>query len=128
MTRQREPLRNVVATPASSSETAISAATEKASPDSSLSEAEVFALVQRGDSLFAHGDVASARLFYERAAIAGNGEAALRLGNSFDNFFLYRIGMGGVQGDLAIATRWYRRALQLGQDDAEILLNALERK
>lgn len=113
---------------ASPSEPAATAAAGKAGPDSTLSEAEIAALMQRGDSLFAQGDVASARLFYERAANAGNGQAALRLGNSFDQFFLSRIGMGDVHGDLAVAARWYARAMDLGEHDAEVLLIALGRK
>jgi hypothetical protein len=104
------------------------AAIEKAPPGGTLSEAEISALVQRGDSLFAQGDVASARLFYKRAAIAGNGKAALRLGNSFDSVFLNRVGMGGVHGDVSLATRWYYRALELGEDDAAVLLTALAKK
>jgi hypothetical protein len=35
------------------------------------------ALLARGDALFVSGDFASARLFYERAANAGDGLAAL---------------------------------------------------
>ncbi len=54
------------------------------------STAETALLLDRGDSLFRIGDVASARLFYERAADAGNGEAALRLGETFDPNFLKR--------------------------------------
>jgi hypothetical protein len=38
-------------------------------------------------------DIASARLFYERAADAGNGRAALRMGESFDRAFLDSIGV-----------------------------------
>jgi hypothetical protein len=36
------------------------------------------------------GDIASARLFYQHAADAGNGSAALRLGASYDPGFLSR--------------------------------------
>jgi TPR repeat protein len=114
--------------PAPTSAPLPAAAIEKAPPGGTLSEAEISALVQRGDSLFAQGDVASARLFYKRAAIAGNGTAALRLGNSFDSVFLNRVGMGGVHGDVSLATRWYYRALELGEDDAAVLLTALAKK
>jgi hypothetical protein len=83
------------------------------------------ALVTRGDTFFAAGDVASARLFYEYAA-AGNGAAALRLGITFDPNFLAQAHIGRVQGDAAIALYWYRRARDLGNRDAEVLLKRME--
>src|SRR6202035_3345627 len=52
-----------------------------------LSAAEIAGLLARGDWLFATGDVASARLLYERAADAGEGRAAVRLGETFDPVF-----------------------------------------
>ena len=50
----------------------------------------------RGDSFLGAGDIASARLFYERAADAGDGHAALRLGATFDPDFLDRAGMRSI--------------------------------
>ena len=85
------------------------------------------ALVTRGDTFFAAGDLASARLFYEHAVAAGNAVAALRLGGTFDPGFLARAGIGRVQGDAAIALYWYRRARDLGNSDAEILLKKMEK-
>jgi hypothetical protein len=41
---------------------------------------EIAELLARGDALLRTGDIASARLFYDRAASAGQGQAALRLG------------------------------------------------
>src|SRR5262249_39176138 len=55
---------------------------------SRLSEEEMAALLARGDSLLSVGDVASARLVYERLADAGGGLAAIRLGETFDQLFL----------------------------------------
>ncbi|HEX4617209.1 MAG TPA: hypothetical protein VH230_14990, partial [Stellaceae bacterium] len=43
-----------------------------------LSATEIAALVNRGDAFLSGGDIASARLFYERAADAGDSVAALR--------------------------------------------------
>ena len=90
--------------------------------------AEISALLARGDSLFGVGDVASARLFYERAANAGDAQAALKLGETYDPLFLARARLNGVRGDLAAATRWYRRARDLGSSDAEILLKSVENR
>ncbi len=92
------------------------------------STAEISALLARGDSLFGIGDVASARLFYERATDAGDAQAALRLGETYDPFFLMRVRLNGVRGDLAVATRWYRRARDLGASEAEILLKSVENR
>lgn len=89
--------------------------------------AEADALVRRGDAFFAAGDLASARLFYEYAATTGNGAAALRLGGTFDPGFLARAHIGRVQGDAAVALYWYRRARDLGDGDAEILLRKMEK-
>ena len=53
----------------------------------------------RGDTLLRQGDVKSARLFYERAADAGDGQAALRLGATFDPAFRGRDVLRGVSSD-----------------------------
>jgi TPR repeat protein len=86
------------------------------------------ALLARGDTLLSVGDVASARLYYERAADAGGGLAAVRLGETFDPRFLDRAHLRGVSGDPAMALFWYRRARDLGAADVEALLKALETK
>ncbi len=91
----------------------------------SLSTDEVTALLARGDFLITKGDVASARLFYERAAEAGQGQAALRLGESYDPAFLARVHLSGVRGDALAAARWYRRARELGTSEAATLLETL---
>ena len=70
-------------------------------------------------------DVTSARLFYERAAQAGDGQAALRMGMTFDPVFLERSGIRGAQGDLARAISWYNRAAALGNNTAEELKSIL---
>ena len=95
-------------------------------PQNSGKVSEIAALVAHGDRLFGKGDLASARLFYERAAEAGHGSAALRLGESYDPSFL---GVNGipVRGDPILAVHWYHRARQLGVPSAEVLLNALAR-
>jgi len=86
-----------------------------------LSPAETAALVTRGDGFLSVGDIASARLFYERAADAGNGSAALRLGATFDPGFLSRTAVRGTLGDPVQAAFWYRRARELGDAATEPL-------
>jgi hypothetical protein len=84
-------------------------------------------LRQAGDVKILEGDVASARLFYERAADAGDARAALDLGNSFNPAFLDRLGVLGMRGNVVAAARWYRQARILGSPDAEKALHTLPR-
>ena len=102
------------------------AVTALAPPTSRLSNAELTELLHHGDALLRNGDVASARLFYERAAGAGDARAALRLGATFDPEFLGRLGLGKLQADAAEARSWYNRARDLGEIDAKRRLNSLE--
>jgi hypothetical protein len=89
---------------------------------------EIAELLARGDMLFQRGDVASARLFYERAADAGDGRGALRAGATFDPGFLDRSVLRSIHSDLAEARLWYRRAAELGEAEAaERRLKNLER-
>jgi hypothetical protein len=90
-----------------------------------LSAAEAAVLLTRGDSLFGVGDLVSARLFYARAADAGSGAAALRLGETYDPDFLKRARLRVVKSDPAAAVFWYRRARALGVAEAEILIEAI---
>jgi hypothetical protein len=93
-----------------------------------LSASEIAALLAQGDALLRKGDLAAARLFYERAAGAGDGLAALRLGETFDPVFLDHAQLRGARGDMGKALAWYRRARDLGAADAEVLLQGLEAK
>jgi hypothetical protein len=103
--------------PASSFQVATTPATPPASPR--MSAAEIAELLARGDSFMRIGDIASARVFYERAADARDGRAALRMGATFDPAFLSRAGLRRTFGDPAQARSWYRRALDLGAVKAE---------
>ena len=96
--------------------------------DAGLSAAEIMVLLARGDKSFSSGDVASARLYYGRAADAGDGQATLRLGETFDPVFLERAHLRSARGDLTAALSWYRRARDMGAAEAEVLLNSLEAK
>jgi len=94
-------------------------------PVPDLSAAEIGELLEHGDSLLRTGDIVSARLFYERAADAGDGRAALRVAATFDPDFLGRVGVGQVQADAAQARLWYSRAIELGAADATRQLDKL---
>jgi hypothetical protein len=74
---------------------------------------ETAALVARGDAFLGAGDVTSARAFFERAADAGDSEAAMRMAVTFDQAFLDRVGLRGLRGDPERASLWYQRARDL---------------
>jgi TPR repeat protein len=103
-------------------------ATTATPPAHESSAAELAALLARGDVLFSKGDLLAARLFYERAADGGDGQAALKLGETFDPVFLDRAHLRGARGDWSMAMSWYRRARDLGVPEAEIMLKSLESK
>lgn len=81
--------------------------------------------VQRGNELLVAGDIISARLFFERAAISGDARAATGLGKSYDPLFLKEAGTRGISGDPAKAATWYRTAMRSGGADAEARLKKL---
>jgi hypothetical protein len=76
-------------------------------------------LVKKGDEQLGEGNVAAARLFYERAAESGLAQGAMALASTFDGVELARLGVRGIQPDAKEARRWYERARQLGASDAE---------
>lgn len=91
-----------------------------------LSNNEIAMLVTRGKDFLKDGDLASARLLFQRAAAAGNAEAAFMLGTTFDPLFIRRMGVVGMQPDLARAREWYKRAAELGSVDASQQLATLQ--
>ena len=99
---------------------------DKARAPLPLPAEQITALLTRGDAFVRTRDIASARLFYERAADAGNGRAALRMGETFDRAFLDSIGIYRMIGDRQLALSWYRRARDLGDTEAAQLLHQLE--
>jgi len=125
----KEPAPNAAPAPDAAAPAAAPAAPNPTAPsEPRLTAAETAALLSRGDSLFSVGDVASARLYYERAADAGNGDAALRLGETYDPTFLERAKLRAIKGDLKTAAFWYLRAKELGVAEADILLKGIQTK
>jgi hypothetical protein len=75
---------------------------------------EIAVLVDRGKAFLNDGDVVSARLLLRRAADAGNAEAALALGASYDPLVIKQTGAVGVHADPEQARQWYQKAAELG--------------
>jgi hypothetical protein len=93
-----------------------------------LSPIEIATLKARGDEFLGAGDIASARLFYQRAADGGDGSSAWRLGATFDPTFLNRAGIRGISGELDRALSWYQRARELDAAAVQPLLGSVELK
>jgi hypothetical protein len=91
----------------------------EARPADSLSRDEVASLLKRGQDMLSAGDIASARLFLTRAALAGNADASLALAGTFDAAVLANLRAVGVQPDPAKAHAWYSRAAEQGSQEAK---------
>jgi hypothetical protein len=83
-----------------------------------LDDREISTLIRRGESFLANGDLASGRLFLQRAAEAGSAAAALELATTFDPLTIDRFGAVGGEPDAAQARKWYQKAIELGSDAA----------
>lgn len=91
-----------------------------------LAPQEIHALLLRGEALFKAGEVAAARPLLERAALAGDATAALRLGQSYDPGYLGNAKLRQEAGNLGLAIFWYRRGQELGNGTAAFLARKLE--
>ena len=115
------------ATAAPSTPAAASAVQSATKPQRPLSGASpVAALLARGDALIAIGDVAAARLVYQRAATLSSARAATAVGKTYDHRFLQEVGAIGVVVDPEAAVAWYRKGAALGDEDAAPLLSGLD--
>src|SRR5262249_25003920 len=74
---------------------------------------------QRGTDLLRPGDVAAARLAFERAAAGGNEAAAMGVAKTYDPIFLAQSGVRGLRGDAARAALWYGKAVAAGSREAQ---------
>ncbi|RAI42021.1 hypothetical protein CH341_20555, partial [Rhodoplanes roseus] len=88
---------------------------------------EVAILLDRGKAFLVRGDLAAARLLLRRAAEAGDAQAALLLGSTFDPAALKQLEVVGAVGDPVQARQWYQRAAELGSADAGRRIESLSR-
>jgi hypothetical protein len=80
---------------------------------------ELAALLKRARGLLAIGDIASARLLLERAADAQEADAALMLARTYDPEVLGKSDARSVTPDPEKARNWYRKAAELGSQQAQ---------
>ena len=74
--------------------------------------AQAARFLQRGDEYLQTGDIAAARLFYERAARAGIAQAMTALARTYDPNVLRQRGVVGLTADPARAQFWYGKAAE----------------
>ncbi len=86
--------------------------------------AEIAQMVTKGAELIRNGDIAAARLMYQRAAEAGDPSAAFALAETYDPHVLAQ---SGIAPDIALAQTWYTRARDLGSTLAPDRLDRLAR-
>lgn len=79
-----------------------------------LDENAQIAAIKRGEDLLRTGNVAQARLAFKFAANAGNADAALHYGDTYDPVRLAKMGVVGTMGDINQAVHWYGVADELG--------------
>jgi len=96
-----------------------------AKPLPAIAPEEMAELMARGNQMLATGDIAAARLFFERAAQGGNAAAALAAGKTYDPLFLEAAHARGIRGDPVAAARWYRQASAGGDPEADGLMKRL---
>jgi TPR repeat protein len=104
--------------------TAPSQTTPRPSPSPAARD-PIESLLRRGDEFLGFGDIAAARLFYERAAKAGSGLAAMLAGKTYDPLYFAEIGARGMVADRAKAMDWYSKAVALGDPEAKTRLERL---
>ena len=82
-------------------------------------------LLKLGRELITSGDIAAARLVWERAASSKNADAAFMLAGTYDPLILRELKVYGFAGDVAMARTWYEKAKELGSTEARRRLEIL---
>jgi TPR repeat protein len=82
-------------------------------------------LLKQGEQFVSVGDVAAARVLFERAAEAGDSNAALALGATYDAVVLAKLGVRGIAPDAEKAHYWYQKSREFGSPEAPTWLAKL---
>lgn len=75
-------------------------------------------LIRSAEKLLDAGDIEAGRALLQRAAELGSGDAALKLGRSYDPTQIDRPSFADSQSNPALARAWYQKALALGTQEA----------
>jgi hypothetical protein len=82
-------------------------------------------LMKQGEQFANLGDLATARILFQRAAEAGDATAATALAATYDPTVLAKLNVVGIRADLEKARFWYQKAVSLGSSDAKRRLDLL---
>lgn len=93
-----------------------------------LDEALQRRLYSRGQEMLTLGHIGSARILFERVALAGNADAAIAMGDTYDPKRLMQLRAPLNLADIAKATQWYERADELGSPAAKARITDLAQK
>ena len=74
--------------------------------------------MKQGEQFIAAGDVVTARIVFQRGAEAGDANAAMALGATYDPTVLAELGVAGLGADVEKARTWYQKAESLGSTEA----------
>jgi Sel1 repeat len=105
-------------------ETGIQEAPSK-KPVRALDADEIKLLIKQGEQFANVGDLATARILFQRAAEAGDETAATALAATYDPTVLAKLDVVGIRADLEKARFWYQKAASLGSSDAKRRLDLL---
>jgi len=86
---------------------------------------QVQLLIERSQELISEGDVAAGRALLRHAAEANDARAAFALGATYDPIMLTILGTHGVAADVSLARDWYKKASELGSQEAQERLKLL---
>jgi hypothetical protein len=82
-------------------------------------------LIERSQKLLTEGEVGAARALLQHAGEAGDARAALALGGTYDPIILAILQARGVAADVSSARDWYKKASDLGSQEAQERLRLL---
>jgi hypothetical protein len=86
---------------------------KKDSPASSPSKIDI--LLKRGNSLLQLGNIASARLIFNRIAVMGDERGAKGMGMTYDPEVYRNLPVAGMTPDQKMADFWYNKAMELAE-------------
>jgi len=90
----------------------------RSTPEKTVSPETEKAMLNRAMGIMGNGDIAAARLIFERLASMGSARGALAMAKTYDPQVLSNLNVFGLQPDLVEAAKWYKRAAQLGNEQA----------
>jgi hypothetical protein len=90
-----------------------------------ISPEEEGPLLERAAQFLEKYDVANARLLFEHLARSGSSKGALALGQTYDPTYFQATEIRGMKPDVAKAKEWYKKAAELGNQEANKRLSAL---